>query len=104
MNFKKEVFIISNLTSPWIILVFISASNAVIMRILNKELEANNIKEAVYNLITIIVVLPGIPLIWSALQEFDSKSNNFLSFHVPLIITILMIATLLNRIVKFIKK
>lgn len=104
MNFKNEVFIISNLTSPWIILVFISASNAVIMRILSKELEENNIKEAVYNLITIIVVLPGIPLIWSVLQEFDSQSNSFLSFYVPLIITILMITTLLNRIVKFIKR
>lgn len=74
------------------------------MRILNKELEENNIKEEVYNLITIIVVLPGIPLIWSVLQEFDSKSNNLLSFHVPFIMTISMIATLLNRIVKFIKR
>lgn len=97
----KEVFNIRNLTDPFIILILISMSNFFIMSILDKDIKRNNIKDTVYNLITIIVTFPAIPLIWAVFYDLGSKSNSFVSFYIPLIITILMVSALIIRIVKY---
>ena len=94
----------NNLESPTFIIILIALSNTFIMRILDKELRENNIKGQVYDLITIIVVLPAIPLIWIVFKDFDSQANNILTFYVPLIITISFLVSLSNRIIKYRKK
>ena len=94
----------NNLESPTFIIILIALSNTFIMRILDKELRENNIKGQVYDLITIIVVLPTIPLIWIVFKDFDSQANNILTFYVPLIITISFLVSLSNRIIKYRKK
>ena len=94
----------NNLESPTFIIILIALSNTFIMRILDKELRENNIKGQVYDLITIIVVLPTIPLIWIVFTDLDSQANNILTFYVPLIITISFLVSLSNRIIKYRKK
>ncbi|CAM4417839.1 hypothetical protein BAMA_04165 [Bacillus manliponensis] len=87
-----------NLTLLSTTLLLIIISNVVIRALLQ-----NKIKKSMLNLISNVVVLPGIPLLWFMSDIRSFSSNVFWDFYFPLIITIFLILMLIINLVRFIK-
>lgn len=79
-------------------LLFIVISNFIIRALLQ-----NKIKKSMLNLISNVVVLPGIPLFWFMSDIHNFSSNVFWDFYFPLIITIFLMLMLIINLVRFIK-
>ncbi|MGO1581433.1 MAG: hypothetical protein ACTHWZ_08525 [Peptoniphilaceae bacterium] len=78
-----------------LILGLILICNSIIVHILKSRVERKTT-----NLIAIIGLLPGIPLLWLMTRNINSDSNSFLSFYFPLIITLITLSILLINIIK----
>lgn len=97
-NLKKEWFIIGYLISHYSILFYISLATVTIRYLLFGKIDIR-----INNLVTIISMLPAVPVFWLMIREDIILTDRFTQLYLPLSGTLFLVFLLIFRIVRVMK-